>query len=463
MNNTSNYPNQFTSAYPMMPQQMPQISQISQMPHPMSQQKNSNYSKFNEVYTQPSQIVEKQNFKNNGNVIHNNLHDNLLAEYIVENYINIDSDDRKIETYPDPFYYTVTFKSIGKTIYKSFKKNNESNTDNLIPETPGPVILRPFKNVKYVKLDYVVLCRYNSNRYTLEQNIIVDSKNNKVIVDNLYLNKHCHKNNQSNNCYLCRCKESICRFCDCNCKTCNSQKDIHSKCEKCFPITIDTSSSKCLCNFDDVCHTCGSIVCICSMNDRNKFLILKIKELKNGRMYSTNTATSDNTFILHVDKTTGNYHNIWITRYGTCTFPSSLLFNLERLTIEFCDNKGDRLKATIIFQCNININNIHHRICLLFGKVDDSIKKNIKGIKMEFPLTELCNVKSWYKMMFNNILSHIKDTNIRSTLNNNYDILFDSMDRFDVDDLIKCDITNNVFFIVGVTQNELNTQTTYDV
>jgi len=198
------------------------------------------------------------------------------------------------------------------------------------------------------------------------------------------------------------------------------------------------------------------------MNDRNKFLILKVKELKNNRTYSTNTSTSDNTFILHVDRSIGNFHNIWITRYGTCTFPNSLLFNLERLSIEFYNNRGERLKVGVVFQFNIKINGVHHKICLIFGNIEDSIKKNISVIKLEFPIGELCNIKNWYKMMFNNILSHIQDNEIKLTLNNNYEVLLNNISQIDVDDLIKCDITNNVFFIVGVIQNELNTQTKYE-
>jgi len=454
--NDGNPFNQFTSSTPYMVQTM---------------QNGRNLTNFNEGYAHPNQIIEKTNFMNQGYVLHNNLHDNLLAEHIVEHYINIDSDDRKIETYPDPFNYVVTFKSLGKTLYKSFKrKGNDFSKDDEaeIPETPGPVIMRPFKNVKFVKLDHVVLSRYNGNRYTLEQNIVVDSKNNKVTIENIYLNKHCHKQDKGNGCYLCRSKDISCsNFCECNCKGCN----LHTKCTKCFqntkPVNQKNSASEntpetCICKSDERCHTCGELTCRCSMNDRYKFLILKVKELKNNRMYSTNTATADNTFILHVDRSIGNFHNVWITRFGTCTFPNSLLFNLERLSIEFYNNKGERLRIGVILQCNIKINGIHHKICMIFGKVDDSVKNSISGAKLELPISELCNIKSWYKTMFNNILLHISDSDIKSTLNNNYDTLFGSVDRLDIDDLIKRDITNNVFFIIGVVQNELNTLTKYE-
>lgn len=451
MNNFNNYQNQFT--FPTA--------------HMMQNMRNNNHlTNFNDGYVQQNNIIEKPNFTNPKNVLHNNLNDNLLTENIVEYYINIDSDDRKIETYPDPFNYVVTFKSLGKTFYKSFnkKRNNDDTEISEIPETPGPVIIRPFKNVKYIKLDHVVLSRYNSNRYTLEQNIMVDTKHDKIIVDNIYLNKHCHKLDKNNSCYLCKSKISCNNFCECKCKKCNA----YNKCRKCFAIKdqnfkTEDSNNVCMCETDDKCHSCAEMICKCSINDRNKFLILKVKELKNNRTYSTNTATSDNTFILHVDRSIGNFHNIWITRYGICSFPTSSLFNLERLSIEFCNNKGQKLSIGIIFQCNIKINNEHHKICLIFGKIEDTIKKTINGIKIELPISEISNVKNWYKIMFNKLLPHIQDDQTKLTLNNNFDLLLNSVEHLDIDDLVKWDITNNIFLIVGVYQNELNTLINYEI
>lgn len=424
----------------------------------------NNIANFNDGFRQSNQIIEKVNNSNPGYVIHNNLHDNLLAEHIVEYHINIDSDDRKIEAYPNPFDYVVTFKSLGKTTYKPFKKLSTRSklydeTEVEIPETPAPVISRTFKNVKYVKLDHVILSRYYLNRYTMEQHITIDTVNNQIQIKNVHLNKHCHKTNKKNGCYLCISKEDCNSFCNCDCDQCNR----FIKCQKCFKNKKKHLIDKCNCKLDDNCHSCGEICCKCSIIDKNKFLILKVKELKNNRIFSTNIATSDNTFVLHVDKSLGNCHNVWITRFGTCTFPNSLLYNLERLSIEFCNNKGEKLKFGIIFQYNLRINNIHHKICLIFGKIDEEIKSNINDSTiMEFPINELNNKKSWHRRMFNDILSHIDDCNIKKILNENYEKMYNSIEKIDIDDLIKYDITNNVFFILGVVQNELNTLTKYE-
>ena len=113
---------------------------------------------------------------NNNNLLHNNLKDNLLKEELVEYQINIDSDDRKFDAYPDPFNYVVTFKSLGRSIY--YKKHNGFKIEcGEIPETPGPVIMRSFKNVKYAKLDHCIISRYNLNRYSINHIIkVVDGK-----------------------------------------------------------------------------------------------------------------------------------------------------------------------------------------------------------------------------------------------------------------------------------------------
>jgi len=81
---------------------------------------------------------------------------------------------------------------------------------------------------------------------------------------------------------------------------------------------------------------------------------------------------------------------------------------------------------------------------------------------MKFPISELCNIKSWHKMMFNNLINHILDSNIKSILNNNYETFYKSMQNINIEDMIKNNITNNAFFVVGVVENNLNTLTKYE-
>lgn len=457
MNNFNNYPN---GGNPFNRFKASTTHMINNMPN------NRNAANFNDSYSQPDQIIEKTNFDNDGHVLHNNLDDYLLNENVVEYHINIDSDDRRIETYPNPFDYTVIFTSEGKSIYKPIRKKNgrfDGFEQIELPETPSPVIMRNFKNVKYVKLDHVILSKYNRSKYTLEQNIGIDPIDRKIHIRSTHLDKHCHSNKDKEKCFLCKSRNN-CKFCDCNCESCSTRiKDMFcTKCTKCFPVNKEKMiDDDCNCKTEK-CHSCDEFSCKCSLNDRFKFLILKVKELNNNRIFSTNTISSDNTFVLHLDKNIGVFHNIWISRYGTCTFPDSLLFNLNKLSIEFYNNRGEKLRIGIIIRYNIIINNVCHKMTLIFGFVDEFIKRNISNIKFEFPISELVNVKSWYRMIFNTLLLHINDNEIKNILNENYECLLNTVEHLEIKDLIRNDITNNVFFIVGVQQNELNTVVKYE-
>jgi len=174
-------------------------------------------------------------------------------------------------------------------------------------------------------------------------------------------------------------------------------------------------------------------------------------------MYSTNTVTSDGTFVLNIDKCLGINHNIWLSRFCKYTYPSSSLINLDRMTIEFCNSKGEKLQACIILQFNIKINDIFHRINIIFGYY---CGEKLHGIVIQLPMRELHNFKNWYKYLFNKLVSHL-DVDIQTVMHDNYDLLMGYMEQFSINKLVYDDITNNVFFKLGVVHNELNTLPTF--
>jgi hypothetical protein len=92
---------------------------------------------FNQAYTPGMTQINKPDFTNKGEVIHNNLGDRLFSESIVEYKIHIDSHDRKISSFPSPFKFKILF---GDT-FEQF------------------TIARKFQNVKYVTLDSIILPR----------------------------------------------------------------------------------------------------------------------------------------------------------------------------------------------------------------------------------------------------------------------------------------------------------------
>jgi hypothetical protein len=187
-----------------------------------------------------------------------------------------------------------------------------------------------------------------------------------------------------------------------------------------------------------------------------------MQELKNNHIQSTNTQSSDNSFVIHYDRTLGLNHNIWITKQSMCVFPSSLLANIDRLTVDFCDNRGNKLDMGIILHYSMVINNIAHRVTIIFGKIDKAIICSITGIILELPISELVNINNWYSKVFNKIIGHVKCVYQRNLLNNNYEKLLKSITGLEIYEITKCDITNNIFLDVGIVQNELNTNVNYD-
>lgn len=314
---------------------------------------HSKFGDLNNAFKQNQPFIESPIQTNFNNTLHNNLHPSLLLENIVEYYLHIDSEDRSLDIYPDPYNFVVSLKPIGKSIDRRFKIKNKGVDFETTeyPETTGPVIIRNFKNIKYVKLDRVIFSKLSILKFVINQDIEIDEYNNITV------------------------KTEIDHSC------CN--KDEHKKCSVCL------------------CESCQ-----CYLNDRFKYIILKIKELETRHIYSTNTQSSDNTFILINDRTLGNSHSVWIPTYSSCTYPITLLHNLERLTIEFFDKGGKKLSPHIILEYNINIKyagkTYNYTYCLLFGEFDKCIRKKLchkYNNLYSFNFIDLCKYDKWFEKM----------------------------------------------------------------
>ncbi len=96
---------------------------------------NKYYTNVNDGYRQNLPLIDKIDYTNQNNVLHNNLADNLLSENINEYNIYIDSNDRNKDVFYSPFEFKVNF-----------------GTNVEIPK-----IDQEFNNVKYVNLNYLIL------------------------------------------------------------------------------------------------------------------------------------------------------------------------------------------------------------------------------------------------------------------------------------------------------------------
>lgn len=126
--------------------------------HPFCNPNAYNYNRAFQSYNSP--LIQNQSYKNPNNTLHDNLNqDSLKDEVITEYRINIDSKDRDITRYVDPFHFKVSFDPIGPSTIRS-TSGNLLNNDEVILGTPLPHINKKFKNIKYVKLDHVIYPLY---------------------------------------------------------------------------------------------------------------------------------------------------------------------------------------------------------------------------------------------------------------------------------------------------------------
>lgn len=128
---------------------------------------NAGQHSFKDAFRSNKPLIEKQNFANQNNVLHNNLHANLSSDTIIEYTIDIDSKDRDINTYVDPFSYNVMFAPTPRGIIKQEEwidptdhSKGKHMVNTLFSGPPPPYIRRAFKNVKYIRVDNVTLPKY---------------------------------------------------------------------------------------------------------------------------------------------------------------------------------------------------------------------------------------------------------------------------------------------------------------
>lgn len=81
--------------------------------------------------------------------------------------------------------------------------------------------------------------------------------------------------------------------------------------------------------------------------ETNKYIILKIKEISNNRNYTNNRNIGDESFVMALNKTFGITNQLWIPIYNTVGYFDSRLRNINRLTIDVCDDKGNKLCAKL--------------------------------------------------------------------------------------------------------------------
>jgi hypothetical protein len=88
---------------------------------------------------------------------------------------------------------------------------------------------------------------------------------------------------------------------------------------------------------------------IVPLSKKYRYLIVRIKELENNKLLSTNINVRDDSFIIYRDKDLGGCNaEIWIAAQPKRTYLKSALKNLDKLSIEIIDNDGKQLQYTYL-------------------------------------------------------------------------------------------------------------------
>jgi hypothetical protein len=116
---------------------------------------NPQLNNFYKAYTPNKPDLIQRDYQNHNELIHNNVEENVVNEVLNEYIIHIDGADRDRTIYPNPFKYTVTFGGTGTTYVDG----------QLIGGNPNPRIERNYRNIKQLKIKYVVLPKYYKFNY----------------------------------------------------------------------------------------------------------------------------------------------------------------------------------------------------------------------------------------------------------------------------------------------------------
>jgi len=236
---------------------------------------NSSQSNFNNAFMPSPNFIPQRDTKNYGHVLHNNINDNIVSEMITEYTVHVDSKDRNSTVYPNPYNFILSLGGFSKSniTVRDDKSGTPIYTDITVMGVPNPRVDVNFKNVKYIKLKYIMLPR--NIKYTCQ----VDTSGNKEY-------------------------------------------------------SIATSKSTILSNY--------------------RYLLLRIKEISNDKLYSTNDIIRNDCFIIYRDS---NYYDaindLWFATQPVKIYYDNALKNLTRISIEILKPDGTPLK--VLYNNNLEV------------------------------------------------------------------------------------------------------------
>ena len=123
---------------------------------------NHQLNNFNKAYTPNKQELIPRDYQNHNELIHNNIEGDVVNEVLNEYIVHIDGADRDRTIYPNPFRYTVTLGGTGST----------HADGQLVGGNPNPRIERNYRNIKQLKIKYVILPKYFRFNYEVADDYV---------------------------------------------------------------------------------------------------------------------------------------------------------------------------------------------------------------------------------------------------------------------------------------------------
>lgn len=276
----------------------------------------SSYNNFeNNNYSIRTPYLNNNEF-NKPNLIYNNISDKISVDILVEYVIMIESIDRDIEKFPNPFKYKIYF--------------------NPVAQTKDAYIYKTFENVKYIKLESAILPRKYSyfrkdisslitdystlinTNWKRNDNFIFNAINYTIIEDYI----------ENNIRYI---KYGI-------------TKPLPETIDKVYELQykLQYDASKNILQYDiskNIFITLYEFQLIDLSLEDEKFLLLNIDEIKDTNDMATNIEISNSFAILFPDYINGDF--FYTNTQGVDKiYRFSQLGNIKSLTINITDNEG---------------------------------------------------------------------------------------------------------------------------
>jgi hypothetical protein len=268
---------------------------------------NLGRNNFSQAYQPFNQMIPQRPTNNDGNLAHNNVNQNLLSEFITEYTINVDSADRNLTNYPSPYKFEISLGGAGTS---TGRINGEKTT---FEGVPNPRIDMNFKNVKYVKLKYILMPKVMLYFTETFRTTPTAAPNQVKYYDANHINLT---------------STSI------GFLTNNANPPEYNTLPKVY--LGDTINPL---DYSLYTKTKQHILA------NHRYLLLRIKELDNDKILTSTNSNRDNCFILYRDS---NYHDakndLWVATQPTKIFYDDNLKNLSKLTIEILTPDGLEFK-----------------------------------------------------------------------------------------------------------------------